>query len=379
MSTLQRSGQESGSPKTCPIFIAYRDDDGREHAEWLFRHLSGRAVPLTASDASGPPVVDAFFDKNNPPSDDFLKYNQPNLEARWGLFLSAPMAQLDRKAPHLGEDWLYREIDWWLRKRGTSPLLIRASSKSPYIPLEIQRKWPKAQWVELDLHALKAASDEERNERAERIIGRVLRGIADSRSGVVYEELQRQKQLGRRFLVAAIVAGVLAVAAVGLALWANKSRHEADVAAQAATKSENKAVEARKTAEYQARIADSRRLAAEARSSLGSGHPQQALILAVEAVKATRDLGEPIVPATETTLHEVLGHVGGTSLSSHERSILALGFAPDGRLVTASSDKTARVWDLTNPAAEPLVLRGHKGSSPGPGVRPRRPSGHRRL
>jgi hypothetical protein len=132
--------------------------------------------------------------------------------------------------------------------------------------------------------------------------------------------------------------------------------------AEAVTESEKKAVEARKRAEELARIAESRRLAAEARSSLGSGHPQQALILAVEAVKATRDLGEPIVPATETTLHEVLSQVGGTSLSWHEGPIVALGFTPDGRLVTAGWDATARVWDLKNPAAEPLVLRGHESS-----------------
>jgi len=131
--------------------------------------------------------------------------------------------------------------------------------------------------------------------------------------------------------------------------------------AEAATKSEIKAVEAQKRAEYQARIAESHRLAAEARTSLGSGHPQQALILAVEAVKATHDLGEPIVPATESALHEVLGQLGGTSLSGHGGSIRALGFAPDGRLVTAGDDKTARVWELKNRGAEPLVLRGHEG------------------
>ena len=153
---------------------------------------------------------------------------------------------------------------------------------------------------------------------------------------------------------------MLAATSGGLALLANNWRHDADVATEAATKSENKAVEARNRAESQARIAESRRLAAEARTSLGSGHPQQALILAVEAVKATRDLGEPIVPATETTLHEVLGQLGGTPHSGHGGSIRALGFAHDGRLVTASNDSTVRVWDLKNPGAEPLVLRGHE-------------------
>ena len=48
-------------------------------------------------------------------------------------------------------------------------------------------------------------------------------------------------------------------------------------------------------------------------------------------------------------------------LRGHEGAIRALGFAPDGRLVTAGLDNTVRVWDLRNPGAEPLVLRGHEG------------------
>jgi hypothetical protein len=275
MLTLQKSGKASDSPKTCPIFIAYRDDDGREHAEWLFEHLNGREVSLTASDASGPPVVDAFFDKNNPPTDDFLKYNQPNLERALALILVCTYGAAQRKAPHMGEDWLYREIDWWLRKRGTSPLLIRASSKSPYIPLEIQRKWPQAQWAELDLSALRAGSDEERNELLERIIGRILRGIADSRSGVVYEELQRQMQLGFRLLVATILAVGLAVVAFGTALWAYSER-------QLAKENEKKAVAAADLARAQARIAESRRLAALS-DSVWPKRLDQAMLLALEA------------------------------------------------------------------------------------------------
>jgi WD40 repeat protein len=37
-----------------------------------------------------------------------------------------------------------------------------------------------------------------------------------------------------------------------------------------------------------------------------------------------------------------------------------LAFAPDGRLITASGDGTARVWDLKNPAAPQAILEGEK-------------------
>jgi WD40 repeat protein len=49
-----------------------------------------------------------------------------------------------------------------------------------------------------------------------------------------------------------------------------------------------------------------------------------------------------------------------TTLQGHQGSITALSFNEDGHfLVSASSDKTARVWDLSIPQAIPAVLVGH--------------------
>jgi WD40 repeat protein len=46
-------------------------------------------------------------------------------------------------------------------------------------------------------------------------------------------------------------------------------------------------------------------------------------------------------------------------LSGHEHSVMSAAFSPDGsRIVTASIDKTARIWDATT-AKEIAVLRGH--------------------
>ena len=51
-------------------------------------------------------------------------------------------------------------------------------------------------------------------------------------------------------------------------------------------------------------------------------------------------------------------------LRGHEGWVTAVAISPDNRwLVTGSSDKTARLWDLSakDPAANPVVLRGHDG------------------
>ena len=152
---------------------------------------------------------------------------------------------------------------------------------------------------------------------------------------------------------------------------AERRRQDAEAAKAEAKREEGIAKEnadkeriALNTAEEQARIAESRRLAAESSSAL-TKYPQRSLLLAVEAVKVEQPLHGVRVAADEQSLREALGFIGGRLVARANGPITTVAISPDNRwLVTGSGDKTARLWDLSakDPAANPVVLRGHEGA-----------------
>jgi WD40 repeat protein len=51
-----------------------------------------------------------------------------------------------------------------------------------------------------------------------------------------------------------------------------------------------------------------------------------------------------------------------TVLEGHREGVTSVAFSPDGkRVVTGSSDDTARVWDLSGATPVATVLEGHRG------------------
>ena len=93
-------------------------------------------------------------------------------------------------------------------------------------------------------------------------------------------------------------------------------------------------------------------------------YPQRSLLLAVEAVKVEQPLHGVRVAADEQSLREALGFIGGRLVARADGPITTVAISPDNRwVVTGSEDKTARLWDLSakDPAANPVVLRGHEG------------------
>jgi WD40 repeat protein len=116
-------------------------------------------------------------------------------------------------------------------------------------------------------------------------------------------------------------------------------------------------------AERQSRLAISAQLAAQVDTVLDI-YPQRSLLLAVEALKVTLQANEPRLPAAEQALRQALAHISGRNLSGHPQDIItALAISPDNHwLATGSADNAARLWDLQQPAAAPIVLNGHEGA-----------------
>jgi hypothetical protein len=156
------------------------------------------------------------------------------------------------------------------------------------------------------------------------------------------QKIARQKKLRRRAFVATIAAGIALLAAV-FAIYAYfKAEKQSLIALQ------------------QQKIATARWLASESNAAIGR-YPQRAILLAVEAIKAS-EIEDFRLPAPEQALRNALSATSGYGIAGRESPVDAIAISGDSRwLVTAGADKTARLWDLTaeDPSQTAVVLRGH--------------------
>ena len=198
---------------------------------------------------------------------------------------------------------------------------------------------------------VRRAAEERRRRQIEEAEER--RKIAEDEAKQATERrLREQEEANRRLRRRAYVLLATVAVTIGVAAFAGYLGYVAHVQEQIAK-------EQTKKAQQDKRIANAQGLAALSKQAFPE-EPRQCPILAVEAIRATRDHGEPVVPAAVQALEDALTSVGGHPLTGHNGGINSLAIAPDGRLVTGSADKTARVWDLKDPAAPPRVLRGHE-------------------
>ena len=115
-------------------------------------------------------------------------------------------------------------------------------------------------------------------------------------------------------------------------------------------------------AERLARMATAQRLAAQS-AAVPDGYPEDRVLLAVEAIRAT-DADGRATRWAEQALRDSLLEIGRLRLGRDEDTVWAAAFSEDGRrLATGGMNGTVRVWDL---GAEGLSARVKHGAFAGP-------------
>jgi len=180
--------RDTSEPQLWPIFICYRQVDGLAAARRLHELLDKREVTGPKGELIR---FDVYLDQTMPAVADWREIHRPYLEkARALIVICSPGAKID-EGP---DDWVHKEIKWWLDHRKTVPILIDPLRQGiRYVPVPIRERWPEIQripLVESEWSNLPAAALEEKAGALRRqIVGNIL----PSGAAIYAEELEAER------------------------------------------------------------------------------------------------------------------------------------------------------------------------------------------
>ena len=220
-----------------------------------------------------------------------------------------------------------------------------------------------------------AEGEELLQSRREEVNDRVIEYIeASSRAQKEREEKDRQAEralieaasrLAQRTRYAAIVATALALMAGAGAFFGFRGQQEATRQAELAEQSADRARFAEKEAldaRDQALRNQSLSLSFLSQQTAESGDTEAAILLALEALpKSGSGPARPNLFEAEAALFNALLVHHQSAVFKHDAGVTQAAFNRTGnRIVTASYDKTARIWDVST-GREIAILKGHQG------------------
>jgi WD40 repeat protein len=297
------------------VFLCYRRNDGGWHAEWLYDHLNN--VEYRESDGTSC-HLSLYYDRTAPGVANWKQIHFPSLQTSHALILICTPGVAKDLSKRGQPDWVYEELHWWMQNRRSAPIVVDATGEGErWLPEVITRRWPDINRIDLRRDDAEAAASSA--DFAERIQQRIIGSIQQSEHASVFEDLERSKRLTKRlkFLLSATLV-LLSVATLTTILAWHFNR-------QATSSLVNLLEE-------------------QGRSELLFGDPSRALAYLSDVYMrgshsdAVRSLLADAMRWADIRLPPLVGHDG---------PLTAAEFTPDGsRLVTASEDGTARVWDV---------------------------------
>ncbi|MER8842904.1 TIR domain-containing protein [Mesorhizobium sp. M0913] len=218
--------------------------------------------------------------------------------------------------------------------------------------VDLARRLDAADLAYLD--AARAAEMERRDRELQD--ARQLAEEQSKRAEAIAQLARQQKMVAKRTRIGAIVATVFAIVALAGAFYGFRQAKFAEQAAALANEQQAKA----NIAAQDAKANETVSLAALSREALSENLPGYAVKLALAAWPRAGDGRRPALRRTIASLGEALTDYRERLILKTEGSFQSAAFSPDGKhIITASSDKTARVWDATT-GEQLMVLAGHK-------------------